>query len=218
MLEDGLSYPFRGEWVGRILIGGVLSFFSFLLIPLFPLNGYFVNVLGQTARGDEDPPEFTDWGSLFVRGIGAFLIVLAYAIVPMLLYGLITTTFLGVGAAIGGDAGGFFAGFGFLSLLLLIPVLLFVYYLIPAALTNFALEGDVAAGFEFDTIGEVVFTTEYLMAVLLPIVVAVILWMATFVLAITVIGILFLPFLQFYGQIAVFRMFGKAFHSVSQRA
>lgn len=216
MLEDGLSYPFRGEWVGRILIGGVLSFFSFLFIPLLPLNGYFVNVLRDTARGNDDPPEFTDWGSLFVKGIGALLIVLAYAIVPMLVYGAIVTTFLGVGAAIGGDAGGFFAGFGFLSLLLLIPVLLFVYYLIPAALTNFALEGTVGAGFDFGTIGDVVFTTDYLLAVLLPIVVAVILWMATFVLAITVIGLLFLPFLQFYGQMAVFRMFGRAFHSVSQ--
>lgn len=217
MLEDGLSYPIRGEWVGRIIIGGVLSFFSFLLVPLIPLNGYLVSVLEQTVGGDETPPEFTDWGDLFVRGIGAFVIVLAYAIVPLFLYGIVTSMFIGAGALIGGDSGGLLAGFGLLSMLLLIPVLLFIYYLIPAALSNYAVEGNVGAGFDFGTISNVVFTGEYLVAVLLPIVVAIILWVATFVLAITVIGVIFLPFLQFYGQVAVFRMFGQAFHEVSSK-
>ena len=215
MLEDGLSYPVRGEWIARVIIGGVLSFLSFLLLPLIPLNGSFVEVLEETIEGRDDPPEFSDWETLFVRGIGAFVIVLAYSIVPLILWGFLATTFFGLGAAVGGDAGGLFAGVGVLSMLLFIPVLLFIYYLIPAALSNYAREGTIGAGFAFETITGVVFTTDYLLAVLLPIVVAIILWMATFVLAITVIGLVLLPFLQFYGQVAVFRMFGTAFRRVS---
>ncbi|MFB6095589.1 MAG: DUF4013 domain-containing protein, partial [Halodesulfurarchaeum sp.] len=149
MLEDGLSYPLRGEWVGRIIIGGVLSFLSFLFLPLLPLYGYLVRVLDRTVEGNEKPPEFTDWGELTVKGVAAFVIGLAYSLVPLFLYGIVVTSFLGAGAAIGGDAGGFLAGFGFLSFLLFIPVLLFIYYLIPAALTNYARKGNIGAGFEF---------------------------------------------------------------------
>jgi branched-chain amino acid transport system permease protein len=35
MLEDGLSYPIRGDWIGRIVIGGILGLLSVLLLPAF---------------------------------------------------------------------------------------------------------------------------------------------------------------------------------------
>lgn len=217
MLEDGLSYPVRGDWIGRIIIGGALSFLSFLILPVFLVNGYLLRVLEGTIRGEEEPPEFTEWGSLFAKGVGAFVIVFAYALIPVVLYLLIVSMFLGGGAAVGGEAGGFLAGFGILAMILSIPVILVIYYLIPAALSNYAAEGEVTAGFAFGVIKDVVLTSEYLIAVLLPIVVAVLLWMATFVLAITVIGLVFLPFIQFYGQVAIFRMFGVAFKTATDR-
>jgi len=45
MLEDGLSYPVRGDWIGRTIIGAVLGFLSFLVLPAVFLMGYFVRVL-----------------------------------------------------------------------------------------------------------------------------------------------------------------------------
>ena len=51
-----------------------------------------------------------------------------------------------------------------------------------------------------------------------PLVVAVLLWIATSILALTGIGLLLVPFVQFYGQLAVFRMFGSAFRTVSGRS
>jgi hypothetical protein len=51
----------------------------------------------------------------------------------------------------------------------------------------------------------------------MPIVVAMITWIITAVLSVTVIGLLLVPFVQFYGQVAVFRMFGSAFASVNDR-
>jgi hypothetical protein len=51
----------------------------------------------------------------------------------------------------------------------------------------------------------------------MPIVVAIVLWMISILLTITIVGLLLLPFLQFYGQVAVFRMFGVAFGTVSEK-
>lgn len=213
MLEDGLGYPVRGDWIGRIIIGGVLGFLSFLLFPLIFLNGYLYRVLAGTIGGEEIPPEFTDWGDLFVKGVGVTVIGFAYAIVPLALYGIIVVGFLGAGAAVGNGSGGFLAGMGILAALLLIPVLLFVYYIIPAAIGNYARTGDISAGFDINAISSVVFTSDYLAAILLPIVIGVLLWIVAFVLAVTIIGVVFLPFVQFYGQVAIFRMFGTAFEA-----
>lgn len=54
MLEDGLSYPVRGDWVGRILIGGGLVLLSVLLFPAILLTGYWIQVLEKTVAGDEN--------------------------------------------------------------------------------------------------------------------------------------------------------------------
>ena len=218
MLEDGLSYPVRGDWIGRIIIGGVLGFFSFLILPIFVIQGYLFKVMEGTIRGGDTPPEFTDWGELLTRGIGVTVIGISYSIIPLFLYGFVAFSLLGVGGYVGGDAGGLMAGIGILAILALLPVLLFVYYLIPAAVANYASTGDLMAGFDFTKIFGVVTTGEYLLAVLLPIVIGVLLVIAAFVLVITFVGGLFLPFLEFYGQVAIFRMFGAAFRSVEGSA
>lgn len=217
MLEDGLGYPFRGEWVGRIVIGGALTLLSFLLLPILPVYGYLVRVLADTIDGAAEPPEWTDWGDLLVTGIASIVIVIAYAIVPLFVYGLVVFGLLGVGTAVGGHAGGYLAGMGVLSMLLLLPVIAFVYYLVPAALANYAQGGSFGAAFEFGTIASIVLSVDYLVAFLLPIVVAILLWIVTFLLMITFVGIVLIPFVQFYGQVAIFRMFGLAYRSVSGR-
>lgn len=217
MLEDGLGYPVRDDWIGRVIIGGVLGIFSFLIVPLVVLNGYLYRVLERTIEGDSVPPEFTDWGEMFARGVGVSVIAIAYAIVPVLVYVVIVSVFLGAGGLVGGDSGGVLAGLGVLSAVLLVPVLLFAYYVIPAAIANYASTGELGAAFDVAAITDVVFTADYLAAVLLPIVVGIVLWMVTVFLAITIVGLLFLPFLQFYGEVAIFRMFGTAFRNTQVR-
>ncbi|MFW5924199.1 MAG: DUF4013 domain-containing protein [Halanaeroarchaeum sp.] len=217
MLEDGLGYPVRDDWIGRIIIGGVLGIFSFLIVPLVVLNGYLYRVLERTIEGDSVPPEFTDWGEMFAKGVGVTVVAIAYAIVPLLVYVVIVSVFLGAGGMAGGDSGGVLAGLGILSAVLLVPVLLFAYYVIPAAIANYASTGELGDAFDVSAITDVVFTADYLAAVLLPIVVGIVLWVVSAVLAITVVGLLFLPFLQFYGEVAIFRMFGTAFRNTQVR-
>lgn len=215
MLEDGLSYPVRGDWIGRVIIGGVLGFFSWLVLPAFVLFGYLVEVLESTVAGDETPPEFTEWGTLFVRGIVGTAIALAYAFVPLFAYAAFVFVVIGAGGAIGGDAGTLIGGLGILAALAFVPVLFLIYYAVPAALTAYAVEGRAGAAFDPSLLKPTLFSVEYLVAVFMPLVVTFVLWVATAVLAITVVGLLLVPFLQFYGQVAIFRMFGAAFAAQS---
>jgi len=217
MLEDGLSYPIRGDWVGRIVIGGVLGFLSVLVVPAFLIVGYLVRVLEKTIGGDEVPPEFTDWGDLLTKGVIGTIIAIAYTVIPVIGYAVVVGVVAGTGGAIGGDVGALVGVVGVLLTLAFIPVLFLVYYAVPAALSAYAARGELGAAFDADLLKPALFSTEYLVAVLMPIVVAVVVWIATAVLAVTVVGLLLVPFVQFYGQVAVFRMFGSAFAAVNDR-
>lgn len=217
MLEDGLSYPIRGDWIGRIIIGGVLGFLSILLLPAFVIVGYLVRVLEQTITGEDVPPEFDDWGDLLMKGVIGSVITIAYTVIPVVAYAVVVAVVGGTGGAIGGDAGALIGVVGVLLALAFIPVLFLIYYAVPAALSAYAARGEIGAAFDISLLKPTLFSTEYLVAVLMPIVVAVITWIVTAVLSVTVVGLLLVPFVQFYGQVAVFRMFGSAFASVNDR-
>jgi hypothetical protein len=225
MFQDGISYPMRGEWLGRTVIGGLLFMASVLLFPVFFVMGYLIDVLKTTVEGDEEPPAFEDWGDLFVKGIVGTIISIIYSVVPFLIFGVVGFVLFGIvglAGSAGGDGGGIIAGFGLFAIaslgLLSLPVIFLIYYTVPAALTNYAIEDEFGAAFDFQTIKPILLSGEYLIATLLPLVVAVLLWIATSILAITGVGLLLVPFLQFYGQVAVFRMFGTAFKSVSRQS
>ncbi|QKY18030.1 DUF4013 domain-containing protein [Halorubrum sp. CBA1229] len=217
MLEDGLSYPIRGDWIGRIVIGGILGLLSVLVIPAFLIVGYLVRVLERTIGGDEVPPEFTDWGELLTKGVIGTIITLAYTVIPVVVYAVVVGVVSGTGGAVGGDVGALVGVVGLLLALAFIPVLFLIYYAVPAALSAYAARGELSAAFDPELLKPALFSTEYLVAVLMPIVVAVVMWIATALLAVTVVGLLLVPFVQFYGQVAVFRMFGSAFASVNDR-
>jgi len=93
-----------------------------------------------------------------------------------------------------------------------------VLYLVPAALTNYAVEGSIGAAFDIGAIKPVVLSMDYLMAMLIPVFVAIGVNMIAGILAITIIGLLLVPFLYFYTYVAVFRMYGLAFAKTSQTA
>ncbi|MDB2237363.1 DUF4013 domain-containing protein [Halorubrum ezzemoulense] len=211
MIEDGLSYPVRGDWVGRMVVGGVLGLLSVLVIPTFLVFGYLVRVLERTVAGDDEPPEFDDWGDLLAKGVVGALIALAYSVVPVVLYVVLVTVVAGIGSGVGGDLGALIGVTGALLALAFLPVLLFVYYAVPAALTAYAVRGRAGAAFDVDLLKPTLFSADYLLAVLAPILVAIGVFVVSVVLLVTVVGSVLVPFVQFYGQVAVFRMFGAAF-------
>src|SRR6056297_886112 len=161
MLEDGFSYPLRDDWIGRIIIGGVLGFLSVLVVPAFLIVGYLVRVLEKTIGGDEVPPEFTDWGDLLMKGVIGTIIGIAYTVVPVVAYGVVIAVVAGTGGAVGGDAGALIGAVGVLLALAFVPVLFLVYYAVPAALSAYAARGELGAAFDPDLLKPALLSTEY---------------------------------------------------------
>ena len=218
MLEDGISYPLKGDSaLGRIFVGGLLGIFGILIVPSIILMGYLLRVLEGSARGAAEPPAFEDWGGLLSDGLKGFVVTIAYGILPFLLVAF-SVGFGSLGAASGSDAAaGIMGGVGLLGALVSLVAMFVLYYLIPAALTNMALEGSVGAAFDFGTLKRVLLSVDYLVAWVVPFLIGFVANIVTTVLVIFTLGLglLVVPFIQFYVQVSIFYMFGRAFGSVT---
>jgi hypothetical protein len=209
MLNDALSYPTRGDdGLKTMGIGGVLNLFSFLLLPIPLVFGYYVRVLAATANGDDEPPAFDDWGDLFVTGLKAFLVTFAYYLIPALAFLL-----LGGLGALTGSRGGALAG---MAVAFLVSGVLGVAltYVSPAALANFAATGSVGAAFAFGDIKSIVFSGEYFVAWLLGFVVLVAGGLVIGLLnVVPIFGTIVGAILYFPVVVVAFRMFGTAYRN-----
>lgn len=83
-IEAVLRYPTRREdWVKTLLIGGVLTLFSVLVVPAIVVSGYVLAVIRGRTVGEQAPPGFGDWGTLFVDGLKTWVVGVVYAIIPV---------------------------------------------------------------------------------------------------------------------------------------
>lgn len=214
MIQEGISYPLKGEdALGGIVLGTLLVVGSFLLIPGIILLGYLVEVLEQSARGESEPPAFDDWGGMLVDGLKAIVVTFVYGVLPFGIMSVFVSS-LAAGGVTEGGAGGVLAGVGLIGILVSVVVSVVVYYLLPAALTNMAVEDSLGAAFDFSSLKDVLLSGDYLIAWLVPFGISFLLNIVVFILAVTVVGLLLVPTLQFYVQVAVFFMFGRAFGKV----
>ncbi|RLM88352.1 DUF4013 domain-containing protein [Halobellus sp. Atlit-38R] len=219
MLSDALHYPLDSDdWLRTILIGGLLSVLSVLVLPVPLLQGYYVRVLRGTTRGDAAPPAFDEWGDLFVDGlklIGVNIAVSIVVVVAMFVVGIVT----GFGSAIGSGAGpvigsGANGGLGGLGGLLTVVAFfafvafaLLLGYVAPAMFANFAREDSMASAFDVSTVLAAATTADYLIAWVLAVVVALVLGTIASLLGIVVVGI----FALFYVQVVTYYLFGRGF-------
>jgi hypothetical protein len=226
MLSDALSFPRRGDdWLPTLLIGGVLSVLAsfgplLLFVPFFVLQGYLVRVLDRAARDQRLPPSFTEWGSLVVDGLKAFVVSVVYGLFafgPLTLVFATLVVIVPTGPTVAEPGmtpemspppritGGLLVFVG----LLLVALVLFVIvgYLLPAALANFAIEGRLGAAFHLRTIGQGAFTKEYAVAWLLAVVVGAVGGLLGSLLSAIVVGI----FVLFYVQVSFYYLVGRGF-------
>lgn len=201
MLGDALSFPRSGDdWLPTLLIGGVLSALSVLVLPVFLVQGYLVRVLRAAANDETTAPSFTDWGGLFVDGLKLFVVNLAYSLVLAIPYFALIIV-VGFGSNNGPGVVGLVLG------LLVFVLAIVVGFFIPAAFTNFAIEGEFGAAFDFGTIKKGAFTSDYATAWVLAIVVGFVGGLIGAALSILLVGI----FILFYVQVAIYYLFGRGF-------
>ena len=211
MLEDALKFPWKGEKnVETILIGGVLSLLGVFFVPTLFVYGYLVRVIRQVAAGDDElPPVFDEWGDLLVDGVLAFVISLVYFLVPALVItvgALAWVLPVGVGTSVGGTGGDSIAILGVLLAFVTAAVglltLLAAVYLFPAAIAAFARTGSFGAAFSPSIIRQIGADGDYATAWLIAVVIGIIAQIVAGAVAITVLGLIFVPFISFYGNIA----------------
>ncbi|MFB6303565.1 MAG: DUF4013 domain-containing protein [Haloferacaceae archaeon] len=207
MLEDSLEFPLTADdWLQTVVIGGVLSFLGFLVLPAVVVQGYLLRVVRAAVEG-RDAPSFTDWGELLVDGVRLFVLQLILAL-------LVVVPFIAVfGAAgvFGGLTGsravaGVVGLLGFLVVGLLVLV---VGYFLPAAVANFAIEDSLAAAFDVSTLLDGALTADYAMAWLLALVVGFVGGLAGSALSVVLVGV----FVLFYVQVVTYYLFGRGFAS-----
>jgi hypothetical protein len=207
--NEVITYPMEREnWVKTVLIGGVLSFFGFLLLPLFVVYGYVVRTIDGSLEGSSEPPAFEDWGGLLVDGLQAWIIGIIYLIIPVIV------AFVTIGGSIaamatGGRAGAA-AGIGGMMVGLVLTFILSLAfgYLAVAAIVNFAREGQFGAAFDFDVIKSVVFDREYAVAWLVSVA---IFFVAGLVNVIPFIGWILTPFVGFYAAVVAADLWADGF-------
>lgn len=217
MIEEAINYPRSGDDATKtILVGGVLGLLSVLVVPVFLLLGYTVRVLRATEEGEETPPSFGEWGDLFVDGLKALAIVLAYSIVPLVV--LAVTVGGIVAAALMGDVrpgavAGALLGFSVSGLLWLVAL-----YVIPAALASFASEGRIGAAFDATVLRSVLLDGRYATAWLVALVLFVVAGVVVGVLnAVPFLGFVAGAFVNFYVGVAAAYLYGHAFVDASGR-
>ena len=192
-IGKSFTYVFDDEkWVQKLGIGGLL-----LLIPgvnvvtsLFVV-GYSLRVLKNVAEGAETPlPEWDNWGEDWVHGFLFMLVAFIYSLPLIILAGIAS----GISAATGYEAGSnvstlaSICGCGLSCLYALWGIAEAI--VLPAAMINYAIEGDFGSMFRFGDLFRFIRDnfSSYIVAVLLTFVAQ---FVASFGTILCVIGVVF---------------------------
>jgi len=212
MLGDAISFPLEGDsGVKRIAIGGGVLFLSFLIVPIFWILGYAARCGLAGVRQKPEPPDITDdIGGQIVDGLKVFVVSFVYGLVPLIVF--LIAFFVGLAGAVqGGNAG---AGAGILGLVLgLVSLLGFLVagYVIPAGVLRMMEADSIGAAFSLGAVTDAALDSDYFVAWLIAIGVGIVVGIVNQILAITVVGLILLPFVAFYQQVVTFYLYGRGY-------
>jgi uncharacterized protein DUF4013 len=143
------------DWIKKILIGGVFTLLSGVVVGAVFVLGYSVLLIRRAAAGDPRPlPEWDDLGGMFglgLRGLAIYLVyILPVAIVPVAFAVIVAMTSAGLSGSRGAsEALGPLLAVGAMGVYAITAILMLVLALyVPAALARFAISDRVGAGFE----------------------------------------------------------------------
>lgn len=204
-LGAALRYPWDGgDAAVTLVIGGILTLLGPLVIPAVLVLGYGVRAVDALLDGQEHPPAFGDWRAMFVDGIKAAIVLLAYVALPLAIGTALVT---GIASAaefrvIGGmptvDAVGVAGAIALGLVLLLVGLALVVWYLAPVGLVHFARTRSLRAAFDVDDVRRLAMADAYASAWLLALLVFAATGVVMSVLYAAAIGVLVSGFVTFY--------------------
>jgi hypothetical protein len=139
------------EWLKKSLIGALFYLLSIFIVGIFFVFGYLAQLARNVIAGVERPlPDWDDLGGYFADGLRLFGVTLLYLIPHFLLLIVFTLANVFAGSTgIGEEVIPLLSGCFFL---LLFPLFLLVYVVLPAALIRVAATGRFGAAFEFGAV------------------------------------------------------------------
>lgn len=205
MLRTAISYPFESEYsVQTLTIGGILSVLSFLVIPAFLVSGYLLRVI-RSVTADEELPAFDDWVTMGIEGVKLAIVLIAYALIPTVLFfisgSLLFVTEGSASGIIGGTFGMLIAGLVGLVLL----------YIAPVGVVRFAKTERMGSAFAFRSFWPTLMSTDYLVGWLFALGVIIVAGIITAILnAVPLIGFIVVAFVNFYVAIVTWYLYSRA--------
>lgn len=159
VMTDSIKYP-SSNWK-KVLILGVMTLFSFLIIPLFIAMGYFLRVLKASLAGLEELPEFDEWVDMIVDGIKVLLVWIVYSLPAIVIMAVSMITIWGSLSSVAAmqstgisptTALGMFTGIGFVGMIVAMLYLLIITPVLYVAIANLAYNEELGAAFRFSEI------------------------------------------------------------------
>jgi hypothetical protein len=157
IISDSIKYP-SSSW-GKVLILGIITIASVLIVPIFLLLGYMFRIIKATLAGIDELPEFDEIGDMFVDGLKVFVVGFVYAIPVWILSAII-------GLVTGGNSAATITSLstGYALAFLLGNIVFFIIAVIIGlielmAIANMAYnDGDLGTAFRFSEILDIIAT------------------------------------------------------------
>lgn len=199
IISDSIKYP-SSSW-GKVLILGIITIASVLIVPVFLLMGYVFRIIKATLAGIDELPEFDEIGSMFVDGLKVFVVGIIYAI-PVWIISAIVGLLMGSNSAASAAS----LGPGYLIAVILGNIVFFIIALIIGlveimAIANMAYnDGDLGAAFRFSEILDIIATIGWGKYIVTYIVIVILATIGVLIGALTMIiliGFILLPLIIF---------------------
>lgn len=208
--------------VKTILIGGLLLILSPLLLPVFTVTGYILEVIRRTSSGNDEPPAFEAWVDTTVDGAKASIIAFVYLVAPAIVLAI-----AGVIAAVSVMSASSLPprlatlsgviGLGVVVLVGLFGVVIALagMYISPAAIARYADTGRIRDGFAIRTLWPALVDRTYAMGWLTAAVLIIVGGIVSgLVSAIPVAGFIAAAFVSFYALVAAYYVIGHTWADV----
>ncbi|UTB33644.1 MAG: DUF4013 domain-containing protein [Methanobacterium sp. ERen5] len=157
IISDSIKYP-SSSW-GKVLILGIITIASILIVPFFLLLGYMFRIIKATLAGIDELPEFDEIGDMFIDGLKVFVVGFVYAIPVWIISAIF-------GLATGGNSAATLTSIstGYALAFILGNIVFFIIAVIIGlielmAIANMAYnDGDLGTAFRFSEILDIIGT------------------------------------------------------------